>query len=1315
MFIFVTLFLLYLILKMQILMAIIIMCIVDYKNENFDDSDLQSRLYAEIYYESNVGDEPNTSNISTTIQFTNMDAELNFELENMQQQSEDKQPLEFESARNKSTKTKKISKEHCNQNTLLPNERSVIDNYISRVQNSADAITPASVEIQTNTDKLSDQETNPIIHDNDNINNDNPRNSSVEKEKCKESFAKKHKSPNTKSKHRENLLKDQTTSPNDTIHSKYNVMLKSAKQEIFLDKLKKDEQTLDSSDSEESIFEVPVPPKPKPPLINLHDSDEESNTNSKMDDLISKKVSPKITGESSNHQGTSVKNKSTDKSLHNKDTTVNSRNNHTCMQEIREDIVLNCTIVQKGAKSISEIKQSSKSAKLNKNQDISIGDINQNSTKQLLQNTSKECNANLERFMIPEIYSYNRIHEMQQNINKNNITSTPGRYNLRSAERNNTLDAKASCSNNDTAIDRKRQNDSRIESPKQKRQCIVQQNNQYVMQQSSSGEKRKSESRNEFFKTMSESLRNHYYNSSRGQENFDVGELQRGMSKDPRMWRIMDADLMPCPPSRQRNRFWNNNRCTNCHQVDHQRYDCPVPRKTPCCYICGNKGHVESRCPQKICLTCGKQQNTFRKTCEYCRVLYCTMCNSIGHESTQCPDLWRRYHQTTDMSSPPQNPGNIMKPSGLLHCCNCTKRGHESSTCNAYRWSQHFQTPAAVTSYTDGPMYTSFSNSDFKISLSSRATSSSSIPEEYSKSFTSSDALSSNAKTNETPIPQGTLCNLEVEGNLESSSMTNKIHRPEDKQKKYRQNGINEIEFTTILFACGKFHDKNNKDAQMISRNLSLRKKDLSIDGRKTIASSLPKRKIAPLFLKTLVEKAIEFEIKIGHTRHQYQDVILQIIAMKEYIELLCNLLLHWINLPDNEKDYGVDVTLPMNPTKMFNLLSSRMPQLTKMSFTCYNDHIQGINDPRWIFQSIKDHKKQLEKHNGSFRQYSRLRTKMWRLQVKLLMIVNTEPKPNHYISEFKNAMKQLESVKRDQMIENLDTAIYLQLTLLYNRLFVPHTPVTLFKMLQRIEKHSEMMRKNMNCSPQILQELENDGMCEQENLASHFNVNSSLTVTFSTSQNTNSVENLSAINIQQNTSDELLVERRDDISPIINDTVDRDDNEITILEDSITEDAQNDMSSNPEIFNYIEPVLIPTEPILVPIEPVLIPTEDRNDDQPLTSGLNSECNTSVDKWIPHKCRYTNPKKVEQWKKKQEKLERKRNIAIANMYSDASKLIKEARALELPHMMNAANELERKLNSQTIMLKHVESMKKMIKLEKKYRKTVTTFWQDFKT
>lgn len=48
-------------------------------------------------------------------------------------------------------------------------------------------------------------------------------------------------------------------------------------------------------------------------------------------------------------------------------------------------------------------------------------------------------------------------------------------------------------------------------------------------------------------------------------------------------------------------------------------------------------------------MQCGRKQNTFRKTCESCVVLYCNTCNAIGHESTECPDLWRRFHQTVSL------------------------------------------------------------------------------------------------------------------------------------------------------------------------------------------------------------------------------------------------------------------------------------------------------------------------------------------------------------------------------------------------------------------------------------------------------------------------------------------------------------------------------------------------------------------------------------------------------------------------------------------------------------------------------------------
>lgn len=1260
--------------------------IIDYKSDNFDD-DLQSQLYAEIYYESNIEDEPKTSNTSR-IQFTNMVAELNTEPEGMQQQ-EDKQSLEFVATRDKSNKTKKISKGHCIQNTPLSNKNPIVEPLMSddtlQIQNDDSR----SVETQTNTDKLSDQEMNPVIHEHDN--NDNPGNLSMEKEKkCKESAAKKHKSSNhTKNKHQEKSLNNYTASSNDKIYLKCNVVLKCMKKEALDKQLKKNEQTSDSSDSEESIFEVPVPPKPKPPLINLQDSDEENDTNSRMNNPISEKIPAtnyKITGESSSHQNTSLKNKNTDKSLH-RDTTVNSASTHTHMQEIREDIVLNCTIVQKGAKSISEIKQSSKSAELNKNQEkVLTEDTNQNSAKQLSRNTSKENNANFnKRYLLTT----------QQNNDENN---THNIYNLRSVSKNNTLNAKASCSNSDIAINRKRQHNEN-ENSKEKRQCIVQENNQDVMQQSSS-EERRNESKNEYFKSMPNSMRNYYYNSSRDLENFDVSELQQRMSRDPRIWKIIDEDLMPSPPSRQRTRFWNI-RCSNCHRDGHQRYDCPVPRRIPCCYICGEKGHIESRCSQKICFTCGKQQNTFRQTCEYCRVLYCTMCHSVGHESTQCPDLWRRYHQTTDMSNVPQNPRNVMKPPGLLHCCNCTKRGHESSMCKEYKWSLHFQTPAAVTNYIDGPMYMdgpyAMNFSDFEMDTLSSATSSKSIPDspkniqqitEHPKSAV--DTISSSAKVNETPISQGILCNSEVEKNLESSSMVNKIFRPEEKQKKHKQNVINNDEFTTILFSFGKFHHKNDKNARIITRKLSKFKTNLSCYGRITIKNSLPKGKVVPHFLKTLSDKAIEFEVQAGIKSASRQVIVLKIIAMNEYIELIYDLLIYWLNLPDDEKKYGVDVTLPMNPTKMFNLLSSRLPQLTKMSFTSYAKHVGGANDPRILFNLIKRLKRQLEQYNGTRKQYLRLRTRMCRAQVKLLMIVNTEPKQNIHILQFHNAMKQLESKKQNLEMEKLDIATYLKLTLLYNHLFVPHTPVTVHQTLDRIKKHEEEMAKNTNCSSQMPQKLEKNKIYEQENLESYLDVNTSTSSAISCiSLDISSAENPSTINVQQSTSNETF-EHRGVVDSIIDEIIDSDDNEVTIIEDSVTQNCQNIMALNTETFNNDKSVLIPVE--------------DQIEDQ-----LN-DINVEKAKKLARKLTQQEQNKKKQLSKQQMIEKKKRRNE--NMYKEASLLIKEARTLNL---MDAADQLERKISNQTIQLKHVYSLKDLINLEKKYHKKVNLYWKNLNT
>jgi len=65
-------------------------CIIDYyKTDNLDDSELQARLYAEIYYESNIDSESKTMDASRTIKFDDMANETNVESEEMQHKPEE--------------------------------------------------------------------------------------------------------------------------------------------------------------------------------------------------------------------------------------------------------------------------------------------------------------------------------------------------------------------------------------------------------------------------------------------------------------------------------------------------------------------------------------------------------------------------------------------------------------------------------------------------------------------------------------------------------------------------------------------------------------------------------------------------------------------------------------------------------------------------------------------------------------------------------------------------------------------------------------------------------------------------------------------------------------------------------------------------------------------------------------------------------------------------------------------------------------------------------------------------------------------------
>ncbi|KYN34291.1 Zinc finger CCHC domain-containing protein 7 [Trachymyrmex septentrionalis] len=1159
-----------------------------YNTDNFNDSELQARLYAEIYYESNIEGASETTDSSRTIKFDSMTTETNVESKRIQYESGEQyleQPL---TSKTTGADSQKMPSTH-------QSEFVQVETMSSREINSAHG----------------------------NKSSEDP--SVVQEKEKKENSSKKHKfSKHVKTAHKESSDKND----NDMEYSKYNVVSKCVKQKVRL-LLAEQMDKEDSSDSEKSIFEVPIPLKPEPPLIDLQDSDEENESNSEIDnDLIFNhngaslktylKARPLKNCEleilQSNPQDTSSKSKTTSRS-YNKDTVNSGKSIQTSTgtQDIMEDIVLNCTTIQRGAKSISEIKQLSKSIEV-KQRSKSTENTSQNSKKTLpfLKGNNKNTNLQQEISVTPG----KKLQIMQRNIDKsNNMYFTHLEQN-----RSSVIEP---CN---PVIDRKRRCNEIDDQSKQKRRCTSQQNNQNIMSQSSStGEKRNMS--NEFFEPMSEEMKN-YYNLNRGQENFDIRKLQQSMSKDPRMWAILDEDLMPCPSSK-RFRFWNV-KCTNCQQDGHRRYDCPTPLRPPSCYMCGTKGHAEVRCPQKMCLTCGKPQNTFRNTCEYCRLLYCTMCDSVGHEQNQCPDLWRRYHQTTDMSSMPQDPGNVMKPSKLLYCCNCTKRGHESSTCREYRWSENFPTPAAVTNYTDGPIYRS----------------SSPHVSSYPGPDSELDLSLSETTENEISIPQYTID-------------TQQTITTEDVESSANVDTSSNINFYISPIS-----------QEVISQT------------------------------KVLLAKAnIEFEVNIGYIHRKILS--LQLIAMKDYIEPLYDLLKYWLNLPEDEKDYGIDVDLPVSCMKMLNVLLSREPQLNKMRFRHYFDYIGGLDHPRLILTSVNSEKIKVENHCKLYgnqrtqKKYNRLRRNLFRLQTKLLVITNTEPEPNVYVRTFQDIMRRFKSGFY-QTNAKLDTVTYLRLNLLYNQLFVPHTSENLHRLLQRIELEEKKFKDSQQPKLEICHVPEKEQqeseihhiLANQENLICTSTADTSST-TLCTSPNINS-DNFFVIDNQQN--NEILNDE-----PNVNNTLLETNKLINRNYDDITITIKTPLVQVSEI---------------IPLNTAPMPSVKSKELKPNEDFIQLSTSEEIDSNVSKNKQNINVNNTPHLSKKEKKkLNYLKLIEMRdqNIYDIALNIIKTARALKVPHMMKAADEIQRQVNKRTVKAKHLRSLSKLIRTEQNHQKAVTNF------
>ena len=133
-------------------------------------------------------------------------------------------------------------------------------------------------------------------------------------------------------------------------------------------------------------------------------------------------------------------------------------------------------------------------------------------------------------------------------------------------------------------------------------------------------------------------------------------------------------------------------RCMNCNEFGHYANECAEPEKDLVCRLCAAvNDHQTDYCSDQVCLRCGSREGRYDRPCQRCLDAAgetCPQCGVRGHLSQQCPDNWRRFHDTVDpgRASEPQRPlADCHKRASEMFCVNCCRKGHHLHHCHAYQ------------------------------------------------------------------------------------------------------------------------------------------------------------------------------------------------------------------------------------------------------------------------------------------------------------------------------------------------------------------------------------------------------------------------------------------------------------------------------------------------------------------------------------------------------------------------------------------------------------------------------------------------------
>lgn len=89
----------------------------------------------------------------------------------------------------------------------------------------------------------------------------------------------------------------------------------------------------------------------------------------------------------------------------------------------------------------------------------------------------------------------------------------------------------------------------------------------------------------------------YFYNECKYGRDFTLSSVQGAMPVNYKFWQINHADRVRMNYDHDR-----KVRCRNCNELGHIAVNCKRPKKRIVCYMCGDDGHRETRCPNSVCL-----------------------------------------------------------------------------------------------------------------------------------------------------------------------------------------------------------------------------------------------------------------------------------------------------------------------------------------------------------------------------------------------------------------------------------------------------------------------------------------------------------------------------------------------------------------------------------------------------------------------------------------------------------------------------------------------------------------------------------------